>query len=139
MPPPVERAAVLMALMRQLEGVMRAENALLREMRLDRLHALQEEKTALADAYEAELRRLRAEPDAVAALDPAARADLEEAMRGFRAEAQANRRRLEVARGVVEGVARALGGSLSGSSPYGSGTAPSPVGRVVPLSLNRRV
>ena len=56
--------AVLLTLMRQLQEVMRTENGLLRDMRLERLRALQAEKAALADAYEVELRRLRDAPDA---------------------------------------------------------------------------
>ena len=38
---PLERIAVLLTLMRELEGVMRQENALLREMKLARLAELQ--------------------------------------------------------------------------------------------------
>ncbi|HEX8373744.1 MAG TPA: hypothetical protein VF606_01030, partial [Geminicoccaceae bacterium] len=103
------RAATLMALMRDLEGLMGAENALLRDVRLDRLRGLQDEKAALATAYEAELRRLRAAPEVAGALEPEARVALEAGMRRVRAAARTTARRLEAARGVVEGVVKALG------------------------------
>lgn len=143
----LERAATLMALMRDLEGLMGAENALLREMRLDRLRGLQDEKAALATAYEVELRRLRASPEVAGALAPEARLALEEGMRRFRDAARTNARRLEAARGVVEGVVKALGSSLSSSrnaGGYRPGMQAAAGGRgggaqVVSLALNRRV
>jgi hypothetical protein len=139
--PPVGGPAVLLTLMRELEEVMRAEDALLREMRLERLRALQEEKAALADAYEAELRRLRDTPDVVGALDPDVRRALDEAMRSFRAAVQANARKLEAARKVVEGVVRALGESVAAAqrpARYRPGPAERG-GQVVSLALNHRV
>ena len=57
------RVAVLLALMRQLQEVMRAENGLLRDLKLARLRELQTEKAALAGHYELELRRLRQAPE----------------------------------------------------------------------------
>lgn len=138
----VGQAAALMALMRELEGVMLTEMALLREMRLDRLRALQEEKTALADAYERELRRLRGAPDVVSALEPEARLALEDAMRSFQSTAKSNDRQLEAARKIVEGIVRALGESLASSRTAGSyrpGRPPAGGGRVVSLALNREI
>lgn len=111
---PIDHAAVLLALIRRLEEVMRAESAILREMRLSRLQALQEEKAALAHGYEAELRRLRTSPERVAALEPEARATLAEAMRRLQATAEGNRRQIEAARRAVEGVVRLLGESAGG-------------------------
>ncbi len=135
---------------------MGAENALLRDMRLERLRGLQDEKAALAAAYEAELRRLRAAPEIAGALAPEAKLALEEGMRRFRAAARVNAQRLEAARGVVEaargvveGMVKALGSSLSASpnaGGYRPGGAPAAGcagrgagGQVVPLALNRRV
>ena len=46
------RVAVLLALMRQLQEVMRAENGLLRDLKLARLRELQIEKATLAGHYE---------------------------------------------------------------------------------------
>ena len=148
-PAALDRAAALLAMMRELEGLMGAENALLRDMRLERLRGLQDEKAALAAAYEAELRRLRATPEIAGALAPEARLALEEGMRRFRAAARVNAQRLEAARGVVEGVVKALGSSLSatrnagGCRPGGTsaavGAGRGGGGQVVPLALNRRV
>ena len=139
--PPVGRTAVLLTLMRELEEVMRAEDALLRDMRLERLTALQEEKAALADAYEAELRRLRDAPDTVGALEPEVRRALDEAMRSFREAVRANARRLEAARKVVEGVVKALGESVAAAqrpARYRPGSADRSA-QVVSLALNHRV
>jgi hypothetical protein len=139
--PPVGRTAVLLTLMRELEEVMRAEDALLRDMRLERLKALQEEKAALADAYEAELRRMRDAPDTVGALEPEVRRALDEAMRSFREAVRANARRLEAARKVVEGVVKALGESVAAAqrpARYRPGSADRGA-QVVSLALNHRV
>ena len=87
---PLERVAVLLTLMRELEGVMRQENALLREMKLARLADLQTEKAALAEAYETELRSLRSAPEAVASLPTAVRQSLEQATREFQLTARSN-------------------------------------------------
>lgn len=140
--PPLEQVAVLMALMRDLEGLMRAEDALLREMRLDRMRDVQGEKASLAAAYEAELRRLRGAPEAVAALEPEARAALVQATRHFQAAAKQNAVRLEAARGVVEGVVRTLGASLAASRTAGAyrpGASAVPRGQVVSIGLNRHL
>ena len=141
MTPPVGRTAVLLTLMRELEEVMRAEDALLRDMRLERLKALQEQKAALADAYDAELRRLRNAPDAVGALEPEVRRALDEAMRSFREAVRANARRLEAARKVVEGIVKALGESVTAAqrpARYRPGSADRGA-QVVSLALNHRV
>ena len=143
---PLEQVAVLMAVMRELEGLMTAEVGLVREMRLDRLRGLQDEKAALASAYEVELRRLRGAPEAVGSLAPEARGALEDATRRFRAAARQNAQRLEAARAVVEGVAKALGSSLAASRTAGgyrprAGTSAGggQRGQVVALALNRHV
>jgi flagellar biosynthesis/type III secretory pathway chaperone len=80
----LERVTVVMALMRQLQQVMEQEIFVLRGMRLDRLEEIVAEKAALGQAYEAELRALRREPEVLAMLDPAIRAELEHATRDFR-------------------------------------------------------
>ncbi len=137
---PMERAAVLLTLIRRLEEVMRAEGALLREMRLARLQGLQDEKAMLAHAYEAELRGLRTSPEQVAALEPEAREALADAMRRFQATAEGNRRQLEAARRVVEGVVRALGdsaGLAQGPRCYRPGPA-ARNGQILSLALNRQ-
>ena len=86
-------------------------------MRLARLEELQAEKAALAQSYELELRRLRAEPARLGGLEPAERALLEASMRDFQRTARLNTERLLQARQVAEGVARVLRDSVAGSAP----------------------
>jgi len=140
MMPVMARVAVLLTLIRKLEEVMRAEGALLREMRLSRLQSLQEEKAALSHAYEAELRRLHDSPDQVAAMEPEQREALALAMREFQAAAESNRRQLEAARRVVEGIVRALGQSAGvGQGRYSYRPGPAARnGQVLSLALNRQ-
>ena len=99
---------------------MRTENGLLREMRLPRLQALQQEKSALADAYELALRRLRQAPETMASLDAASRGMLEAAMREFQVAVRGNAERLLQSRGVIEDIVRILGESLGGGSASGA-------------------
>lgn len=140
-----DRVAVLLMLMRQLQDVMRTENGLLREMRLPRLQALQQEKSALADAYELALRRLRQAPETMASLDEASRGMLEAAMREFQVAVRGNAERLLQSRGVIEDIVRILGQSLGGGSAGGGyrGNAAKPASdattaRVIPMTLDRR-
>ena len=138
------RVAVLMALMRQLQEVMRAENALLREMKLARLQELQAEKSALAQSYELELRRLRQTPETLAALPEGGRSLLEAAMREFQGTVRANADRLLQSRQVVEGIVQVIGDSLAGgAAPAGYGAPSRPAhdparGRVIPVAFDRR-
>ena len=137
------QVAVLLALMRQLQEVMRAENGLLRDLKLARLRELQLEKSALAGSYEVELRRLRRSPEALSGLGADARRVLESGMRDFQASVRANADRLLQARSVVEGVVQALGQSLGGdpAAPgYRQGPALSGDGsaRVIPVAFDRR-
>jgi hypothetical protein len=137
------QVAVLLALMRQLQEVMRAENGLLRDLKLARLRELQLEKSALAGSYEVELRRLRRSPEALSGLGADARRVLENGMRDFQASVRANADRLLQARSVVEGVVQALGQSLGGdpAAPgYRQGPAPAGDGsaRVIPVAFDRR-
>jgi hypothetical protein len=138
------RVAVLLALMRQLQEVMRTENGLLRDLKLTRLHELQLEKSTLAGHYELELRRLRQTPDALAGLGEEARRMLEGSMREFQATVRANADRLLQARSVVEAVVQAIGHSLAaagGPSPrYAAGPQPpsDPSARVIPVAFDRR-
>ena len=71
---PLEQVTILMTLMRRLVQVMDHERALLRGMRLDALPDVQDEKVALAEAYEIEVARLRRSPAALASLEPHVRA-----------------------------------------------------------------
>jgi hypothetical protein len=79
----LERVTVFMTLMRQLALVMGEERRLLVELRLDDLSEVQADKALLIEAYEMELRRLRAEPELIALLEPAVRAELHVTMQAF--------------------------------------------------------
>ena len=137
------RVAVLVMLMRQLQEVMRAENGLLRDLKLTRLRELQDEKAALAGRYELELRRLRQTPEVLGGLGEEGRRLLESSMREFQTTVRANADRLLQARGVVEAVVQTIGQSIAadGSGP-GYLPGPPPVGeaggRVIPVAFDRR-
>ncbi|MEK0085054.1 hypothetical protein [Benzoatithermus flavus] len=138
------RIVMLLALMRELEGIMQAENALLGQMKLERLQALQAEKAALAERYELELRRLRQKPEALAELAAEERATLDAALRGFQATVRANAERLRRARQIAEGVVQAIGESLATSaadtSPGYGTPARGPAGgsRIIAVAFDRR-
>ena len=137
------RLAVLLALMRQLQEVMRAENGLLRDLKLSRLRELQIEKAALASHYELELRRLRQAPEALSGLGEEARHLLEGAMRDFQATVRSNADRLLQARTVVEAVVQTIGHSLAAGAGQGQRYAggsqlAEPSARVIPMALDRR-
>jgi hypothetical protein len=142
---PLERTAVLLTLMRELQGVMQRENALLRTVQLARWQDLQEEKSALAEAYEMEVGALRRTPELVAALSPEVRSDLEQGMRNLRRAMRVNAECLMSGSRIVQGVLRHIGQSLeSGSgretryrcSRTGAGTGPA---KVIPMTLDRQV
>jgi hypothetical protein len=137
---PAARVALLMTLMRQLQEVIRAENALLREMKLSRLQALQAEKSALAGSYEVELRRLRQSPELLGALDPESRALLDAAMREFQATLRSSADRLLQAKQVAEGIVQALGASLTAPGAMGRGYAApeNAASRVIAVAFDRR-
>jgi hypothetical protein len=139
---PLEQIAVLMTLMKRLGQVMEHERAILRSLRLDVLPDIQEEKAALAEAYEIELSRLRCSPEVLAGLDPRVRSQLHEAMRAFQECAALNLNALRGAKTSVEKVLQSIAGSLAQSLP-GSGDArqPSvaePRGQVIPVVFDRK-
>ena len=149
---PSATVAMLLALMRQIEEVMRLEGALLREMRLDQLRELQGEKTVLAAGLEAGLQRLRRTAATVGGLDVAERSLLEDSLRSFRATAHANVARLRQAREVSEGLVRLLGESLDylpagggGGRAYGPAAGggggpagPADTARIIPVAFDRQ-
>jgi hypothetical protein len=119
---PLEQVTVLMTLMKRLGQVMDHERAILRSMRLDTLPDLQEEKMALAEAYEIELARLRCSPEVLGVLEPMVRSQLHEAMRSFQETVTANLDALLATQSVVEKIMRNIGDSLT-STAAGSGYA----------------
>jgi hypothetical protein len=142
---PLEQVTILMALMKRLVQVMDYERAILKSMRLDALPDLQDEKVALADAYEIELARLRCSPDALAALEPHVRAELHEAMCGFQESVSTNLQVLMAAQEVVERVLRSIGDSLARgarSLSHGARGQPGesePTGQVISVAFDRRL
>ena len=142
---PLEQVTVLMTLMKRLAQVMDHERAILKSMRLDALPDLQDEKVALAEAYEIEVGRLRCSPEALASLEPHVRAQLHDAMRSFQESMSVNLQALVAAREVVERVLRNIGDSLARgtrSLSYGargeSGEAEA-TGQVISVAFDRRL
>ena len=137
---PSERLALLLTHMRRLEQVMELENSLVQGMRLERLSDLHVEKSALADALEAQLRQVRGDARILGALPIGARRELEAALRAFRQAARHNARILEAAQGIIERLMRRLAESLARSAPRpGRQGQADGRGRVLPIALDRQV
>jgi hypothetical protein len=142
---PLERVTVLMTLMRRLVQVMDYERAILKSMRLDALPDLQDEKMALAEAYEIEVGRLRCSPEALASLEPHVRAQLHEAMCSFQESMTVNLQALATAREAVEQVLRHIGDSLARSArslscgARGETGEVEPTGQVISVAFDRRI
>ena len=142
---PLEQVTILMALMKRLVQVMDYERAILKSMRLDALPDLQDEKAALAEAYEIEVARLRCSPDALGTLDPHVRAELHDAMRSFQESVSTNLQALMAAQDGVERVLRNIGDSLARgvrSLTHGTHGRPDegePSGKVISVAFDRRL
>ena len=142
---PLEQVTVLMTLMKRLAQVMDHERAILKSMRLDALPDLQDEKVALAEAYEIEVGRLRCSPEALASLEPHVRAQLHDAMRSFQESMSVNLQALVAAREVVERVLRNIGDSLArgtrslGYGARGESGEAEATGQVISVAFDRRL
>jgi len=142
---PLEQVTVVMTLMKRLVQVMDHERAVLQSMRLDALPDLQDEKVALAEAYEIEIARLRCNPEALASLEPHVRAQLHDAMCGFQESVSVNLHALAAVRDVVDEVRRNVGESLARGArtlahgTRGEGGASEQGGQVIPVAFDRRV
>ena len=141
---PLEKAAILMTLMKRLGQIMDHERALLSSMRLDDLRELQEEKAALTDAYEVELQRLRKTPETFAALEGDVRRQVEDGMRRFQEAAQSNMLAIAAAKTVVDKIVRNIADGLArhqrGPS-YGPARAGAPQasGQVICVAFDRKL
>jgi predicted transcriptional regulator len=139
---PLEQVTVLMTLMKRLGQVMEHERAILRSLRVDVLPDIQEEKVALAEAYEIELSRLRCSPEVLAGLDPRVRSQLHEAMRAFQECAALNLHALRAAKASLEKILQSVAASLAQSLPVpADGRQPStaePRGQVIPVAFDRK-
>lgn len=142
---PLEQVTILMTLMKRLAQIMDHERALLRGMRLETLPELQDEKEALAEAYEIELSRLRCSPEVLASLEPGVRRQLHDSMRAFQETVTANLTALLAAQAVVEKVLRNIGDSLARSAAgitygaRGQGAPAEPRGRVIAVAFDRKL
>lgn len=135
---PLERVTLLMTLMRQLQDVLDRENTILKGLRLERLYELQREKAGLLQAYEAELRRLRAEPAVMGGVDPEVRACLDQAMRDLQRAVRTNSIVKGRSRRILLCLVEQLGHSLGNLEPamrryLGEATS----GSVVPMVAER--
>jgi hypothetical protein len=139
---PLEQVTVLMTLMKRLGQVMEHERAILCSLRLDVLPNIQDEKVALAEAYEIELSRLRCSPEMLAGLDPRVRAQLHEAMRAFQECAALNVQSLRGAKTSVEKILQSLASSLEQNMPGPADrrqpSLAEPRGQVIPLVFDRK-
>jgi hypothetical protein len=142
---PLEQITVLMTLMRRLGQVMDHESLMLQSLRLDALPDIQEEKSALAEAYEIELGRLRCSPQVLGALEVGIRDRLHEAMREFQEKVTANLNVLLATQTVVERVLRNIGQSLSRTAAgpsygtRGEAAASEPRGQVISVAFDRKL
>jgi flagellar biosynthesis/type III secretory pathway chaperone len=140
---PLEQVTVVMTLMQRLVQVMDHERAILKSLRLDVLPELQEEKAALAEAYEIEIDRLRRTPERLATLEPPVRERLHDAMRGFQEAGARNLDALLAAQTVVDKILRniadnlARAGSGSGYGVRGQAPAGDGRGQVIPVAFDR--
>lgn len=141
---PLEKAAILVTLMKRLGQIMDHERALLSSMRLDDLRELQEEKSALTDAYEIELQRLRKTPETFAALDGDVRRQIEDGMRRFQEAAQSNMLAISAAKTVVDKIVRNIADALArhqkgpNYGPAGA-AAQQASGQVISIAFDRKL
>jgi hypothetical protein len=142
---PLEQVTILMTLMKRLVQVMDHERAILKSLRLDALPDLQDEKVALAEAYEIEVGRLRCSPEALASLEPHVRAQLHEAMRSFQESVTVNLQALVAAREGIERVLRNIGDNLARNTrnlsygTRGETGEPEQTGQVISIAFDRRL
>ena len=142
---PLEQVTILMTLMKRLVQVMDHERAILKGMRLDTLPDLQDEKVALAEAYEIEVARLRRSPERLVSLEPHVRTQLNDAMSAFQESMNVNLQPLLGARQVVERVLRNIGESLARGSrtlnygARGEAAEAEPMGQVISVAFDRRL
>jgi hypothetical protein len=140
---PLEHVTILMTLMRRLGQLMDQERTILHGLRLDSLTDIQEEKAALAEAYEIELRRLRRSPEMMCGLEHQVRERLHDSMRSFQESLAANLDTLidtqmaveEVLLNIMHSLTRSHRGlSMEGDEP----AANEPRGQIIPVAFNRK-
>jgi hypothetical protein len=141
---PLEHITILMTLMRRLGQLMDQERTILHGLRLDSLTEIQEEKAALAEAYEIELRRLRRSPEMMCGLEQQVRERLHESMRSFQESLAANLDTLIDMQMAVEEVLLNIMHSLTRNHrgfSVAEGDEPAsdePRGQIIPVAFNRK-
>lgn len=132
----------------RLIAIMEQEIEFLRKMEIGAIDALQEEKAALVTAYENEIRRFSAEPDTLAAIEPALKTELKELTTRFDNVVAENNRALESVRNSHERLLKAIVDAVSESRARHAGYSntgglPQPAGGAraarLSLSLDRRL
>lgn len=141
---PLEQVTVLITLMQRLAQVMDQERLILKSLRIDSLPDLQDEKVALAEAYEIELDRIRRDPSIVGALEPQVRERLQEAMRDFQDSVSANLNALVNAQSVIQRILDNIGTTLAQntSTAYGAtgqGMAQGSSAQVISVAFDRKL
>jgi hypothetical protein len=139
---PLEHVTILMTLMRRLGQLMDHERTVLHGLRLESLTDIQEEKAALAEAYDIELRRLRRTPEMMSALDQPVRERLHEDMRSFQESLAANLDTLidmqmaveEVLLNIMHSLRNHRGCDAAGDEPMPDERR----GQIIPVAFNRK-
>jgi hypothetical protein len=110
----------LVAVIGRLIAVMDQETALLRGMRSDQIGELQPEKTRLAGLYVGLVKDIRKNPELLAAVGAAVRAEVTEAMARFEKVAAENERAIGAARAANERVLKAIVAAVNARRSVGT-------------------
>ncbi|MEZ5823661.1 MAG: hypothetical protein R3C97_02620 [Geminicoccaceae bacterium] len=136
---PLEQVTVVMTLMRRLQNLVEEETEILRMMKLERVAALQDEKTALGEAYEIEMYNLRKNPEILGSLDIAVRRELEHAVLDLREASRRNAHAVDAARSVVDRIVQRLGRVVEQRNSAPAGYDRSGQNRVIPVAFNHSI
>lgn len=113
----------LVSVIGRLIGVMDQETQLLRAMRTDQIAGLQPEKTRLAGLYVGMVKDIRKQPELLAAVSAAVRAELAEAMARFETAAGQNEKAIAAARDANERVLKAIVAAVHSKRAIGTYSA----------------
>ena len=138
----------LLTIISRLSNVLEREIDMLRAMKPSELQSLQQDKIVLSAAYEANLKALSEQPEALQKLDPTLRARLKAAVEKFQATLAENERSLRAARDVTDRVLRTIAEELSKrrneTGVYGAGGVPTTprratLGEPVSVAVDQRL
>ncbi len=131
----------------RLIGVLEREIVVLRAMRPAEIEALQQDKTALTTAYEAQIKSLADQPGILEAVQPALRIEFETVIGKFQSTLAANERALratrETSRRVLEAIAYEIDRKRRENVGYSAGgyaaaASRSPSGQPVSVAIDER-